>query len=369
MTSNLSEFATRLRREIRNSNQESAHRYRDGAFNELAQELFRYQFGQNAAYRRFCEHRGILPKHIQHWTDIPALPTTAFKDTDATSLKREEWEVTFESSGTTATHRSRHRHSRESLALYEASALAWFTKSVLAHPGEQFRVLSLTPSISAAPHSSLVHMFELIRREHGNDGSIFAGLVSSNDSWLLDVPAVISALSLPVREHCPMLILGTAFSVVQLLDEFVATDLQFKLPQGSTIIETGGYKGRSRSIPKEQLFRMLADTFGVETGQIITEYGMSELSSQAYCRHDTSAEQGALFFQFPPWARVQVISPENGKPVSDGQTGLLRVFDLANVWSVMAIQTEDLAIQRRSGFELLGRALEVPPRGCSLMPA
>src|SRR3954452_9807798 len=151
MTSNLSEFATRLRRDIRNSNQDSAHVYGEAAFNDLAQELFRLQFETNAPYRRFCEHLGQLPRDVQHWTEIPALPAAAFKDIDATSLKREEWEVTFQSSGTTATNRSRHRHSRESRAVYEASALAWFKKSVLAQPAEQFRILSLTPSISAAP--------------------------------------------------------------------------------------------------------------------------------------------------------------------------------------------------------------------------
>ncbi|MGZ4974688.1 MAG: acyl-protein synthetase, partial [Limisphaerales bacterium] len=94
--------------------------------------------------------------------------------------------------------------------------------------------------------------------------------------------------------------------------------------------------------------------------QIISEYGMSELSSQAYDNPDH-------VFRFPPWARAQIISPETGKEVAAGETGLIRIFDLANVYSVLAIQTEDLAVCRDGGFALLGRAAEAEPRGCSLM--
>src|SRR2546426_7708444 len=98
---------------------------------------------------------------------------------------------------------------------------------------------------------------------------------------------------------------------------------------------------------------------------------MSELSSQAYDRTaDVEPRNSKLEtrnFSFPPWARAQIISPETGREVSEGETGLIRVFDLANVYSVMAIQTEDLGIRRANGFELLGRAALVEPRGCSLM--
>jgi hypothetical protein len=125
-------------------------------------------------------------------------------------------------------------------------------------------------------------------------------------------------------------------------------------------METGGYKGRSRELPKRQLHEMISKLLGVAEPGIVTEYGMSELSSQAY-------EQAGVF-QFPPWARGRVVSPETGAEAGEGETGLLRVFDLANIWSVMAVQTEDLAARRGKGFELLGRSAESEPRGCSLMP-
>jgi hypothetical protein len=133
------------------------------------------------------------------------------------------------------------------------------------------------------------------------------------------------------------------------------------------VFETGGYKGRSREIDKRELRRLLERRLGVPATNIVSEYGMSELSSQAY--DGQVGASGERAFQFPPWARAEVISLETDEPADEGETGLLRVYDLANVGSVMAIQTEDLALRRGRGFELLGRASESQPRGCSLMLA
>jgi hypothetical protein len=165
-------------------------------------------------------------------------------------------------------------------------------------------------------------------------------------------------------------VMGTAFNFVNLLDGMTGRGERITLPPGSCVLETGGYKGRSRVLSKSDLHALLADRLGILSDRSVSEYGMSELSSQAYDRvlgasrptHDATRP-----FRFPPWARVQVISPETGREVAEGETGLLRLFDLANVWSVQAVQTEDLAIRRADGFELLGRAAAAEPRGCSLM--
>jgi len=137
-------------------------------------------------------------------------------------------------------------------------------------------------------------------------------------------------------------------------------------------METGGYKNRSRSLPKEELHQLICDRLGISPSNVVCEYGMSELSSQAYAaslpsRSSRSDEAHSQVFYFPPWARAQIISPETGREVSEGETGLIRVFDLANVFSVMAIQTEDLGVRRGDGFELVGRASLAEARGCSLM--
>jgi hypothetical protein len=141
-------------------------------------------------------------------------------------------------------------------------------------------------------------------------------------------------------------------------------------------------------LPKSELHALITERLGVPPSAILCEYGMSELSSQAYdvepegrARHSVRAEviesaSGAPRtdtpghrgnFQFPPWARAQIVSPETGHEVRDGETGLIRVFDVANVFSALAIQTEDLAIRRGEKFELIGRAELSEPRGCSLM--
>ena len=134
-------------------------------------------------------------------------------------------------------------------------------------------------------------------------------------------------------------------------------------------METGGYKGRSREMSKAELHALITKRLGVPAQNIICEYGMSELSSQAYevTGDEDRTPPATRHFRFPPWARVQVISPETGREVAEGETGLIRVFDLANVFSVMAIQTEDLGVRRGDGFELIGRAKLAEPRGCSLM--
>ena len=129
-------------------------------------------------------------------------------------------------------------------------------------------------------------------------------------------------------------------------------------------METGGYKGRSREMLKTELHAMISRKLGISREWIVCEYGMCELGSQAY---DTIAGNGLeRCFRFPSWARAQIINADTGAVVNDGEAGLLRIFDLTNVRSVVGVQTQDLAIRRGDGFELIGRATQAHPRGCSL---
>ena len=231
-------------------------------------------------------------------------------------------------------------------------------------------MIFLTPSPALAPHSSLVYMFETVRRELDASDSLFTGKLDEHKSWALDIDQTLFALRNSICAHRPIAILGTAFSFVHLLDHFAGNNIRHRLAAGSRVLETGGYKGRSRSLPKSELHELITNHLGVPASHIVCEYGMSELSSQAY---DGSVQNlkfevpSARAFRFPPWARVRIISPETGKQVGEGETGLIRIFDLANVYSVLAIQTEDLGIRRGAGFDLVGRSAAVEPRGCSLM--
>jgi hypothetical protein len=408
----------------------------DTVFNELALKLFKLQFKHNAAYRKICEARGLTPKVVEHWTQIPAVPTAAFKEMELTCLAPSERAAVFYSSGTTKQKPSRHYHSAESLKIYKASLWPWFEQNIFAN--SEFRIqnselLILTPPPEQAPHSSLVHMFETIRQKlsakdftsrmmhdkssHADVGAQFGvppsggrvnaelqtevirppatffGAIGLGDCWTLDFAAVVDALSSHASNLTPraLLLLGTAFSFVHLLDFLTENNLRFRLPPGSCVMETGGYKNHSRTMSKDELHALITERLGISQSHIICEYGMSELSSQAYdhvtrdtwqvtrngsasCHLSPARLGGASgearvtrHFCFPPWARVQIISPETNREVADGETGLIRVFDLANVFSVMAIQTEDLGVRHGDGFELLGRAPFAEPRGCSLM--
>ena len=468
MTTELSNFAARLREiilsegpvprgpdleirnpksEIRNHNgdSQSSSLREEAAFDALALELFALQFKHNAAYRKICAARGLTPEVVEHWTQIPAVPASAFKELELTCLAPNERTAVFHSSGTMEQKPGRHFHNAESLAVYEASLWPWFAQHVVQEFGvrsSEFGVLILTPPPPQAPHSSLVHMFETVRQKLGGAGvpalssrrsrwggeggsrAEFLGSIAADGSWTLDFAAAADLLS-PRRSRNagpdarPLLLLGTAFSFVHLLDFLAERNLHFDLPAGSRGMETGGYKNRSRSMPKTELHQLITERLGIPSSHIICEYGMSELSSQAYdgkiqandwnlphpgplpkergnCRQSAgesvvfgnSKERTLLFplpegegqgegkravkthyFHFPPWARVRIISPETGREVADGETGLIRVFDLANVFSVMAIQTEDLGIHHGRGFELIGRAALAEPRGCSLMAA
>jgi hypothetical protein len=407
------------------------------AFDQLALELFALQFKHNAPYRRLCEARGARPSAVAHWTTIPAAPTSAFKEFELSCLPVVERTTFFHSSGTTAQRPSRHFHNADSLALYEASLLAWFESHLPLAIGN-WQLAIFTPPPAEAPHSSLVHMFETIQCQFGSGASPFFGRAATDGAWALDLEAAVEFLCKASASGQPLLVLGTAFSYVHLLDHLAERDLHLKLPPGSCVLETGGYKGRSRSLPKAALHALISQRLGISPGHIICEYGMSELSSQAYdmevgefaaespasnnsnipfpltralslgeresritsrnqlepfefaatrtkelprpkgegpgeggqsVTSATASESSPRSFHFPPWTRVQIISPETGREVGEGETGLIRVLDLANVYSVMAIQTEDLGIRRGDGFALAGRAASAEPRGCSLKAA
>jgi hypothetical protein len=388
----------------------------DGAlpsiFDSLALQLFALQFAHNAPYRRFSEARGATPRSVMRWADIPALPTSAFKELELSCLPFSERTRVFHSSGTTEERVSRHFHNAESLAIYEASLWPWFAAHLLpdfngaAHGGSDFKfqisnfkLAVLTPPQTLAPRSSLVHMFDTVRRELGASESVFVGRLRERGAWTLNFDSAVRTLRSAVESQTPLLLLGTAFSFVHLLDFLSEKNLRFELPAGSRVLETGGYKGRSRALPKTELHGFMTRRLGIPRSHIICEYGMSELSSQAYdaaiqpirpvpphpgplpkerenpvplvdesipSRHSSLVPR---HFHFPPWARAQIISPETGREVAEGETGLIRVFDLANVFSVVALQIEDLAVRRADSFELIGRAALAEPRGCSLMTA
>ncbi len=345
----------------------------DAGFNALALALFNHQFALNLPYRRYCESLGRHPGDVDHWAQIPAAPTTAFKDADLTTLRPAARTAVFHSSGTTEQRPSRHFHNAATLALYEASLWPMFQgamglpslPSSALGPDAGFTPVILMPTPAEAPHSSLVYMMETVRRRLGAPPSVFAGAAAAENGRALKL-FVQSKIQNPKSK---ILLLGTAIAFVHWLDAIRS----LPLPPGSRVMETGGYKGRTREVPHEELHAQISAKLGVPRPAIISEYGMCELSSQFYTRSTPATQRSTLhaprstIFTGPPWVRVRVIDPETGREAREGGQGLVCIFDLANRGSVLAVQTEDVGVRRGHGFELLGRAPQAEVRGCSLL--
>ena len=354
----------------------------EARFNALALEIFAYQFARNPIYTRFCTGRGITPATVKKWQEIPAVPTTAFKELPIACFPVEKAVAVYQSSGTTGTKRS--RHYLATLELYEASLKPNFQAHLLPEVARlPMLVLALPPRL--APKSSLTHMLEVVMREWGADGSRFY-----LDERGLQRHELLDDLRRYQRAGQAVALLGITFAFVHFIDHCLENKLTLHMPPGSRIMDTGGYKGRSREVPKEELYRLYGAVFGVPWHHVVNEYGMTEMSSQFYDTdlanrllsqkvsdsllspggRGTNGEgaplSGSRHKIGPPWTRTLVVDPETMLPARPGAIGLLRHFDLANLDSAMAIQTDDLGKEIGNGFEIVGRAKGAEARGCSI---
>ena len=332
----------------------------DSKFNALALQLFAVQFERNIVYGNLCKSRHALPGIVEHWTEIPTVPTTTFKDYELSTLNSENRMTHFQSSGTTNQKACRHYHDSTSLSVYETSLAAGFTAHLTPETAPPVRFISLTPAPDSAPHSSLVHMIATVSRNQNE--RVFFGQLGADGSWIIDLTSLRSSLA--GSTGYSVCILGTAFLFVHLIDALTKLPLQHPLPPGSRVMETGGYKGKTRELSKADFHELISRHLGIRSNHIVTEYGMTELSSQAY---DRVNDREQSYFKFPHWARARVLSPETGLEVANGEPGIITIVDLANIASVLALQTEDLGIRHADRFELVGRSQLAEPRGCSLM--
>ena len=310
----------------------------DDEFNELARAIFAFQYEQCAAYRAYCARLKLTPHTVQHWKQIPAVPTSAFKDFALTCFPVEEAVAEFHTSGTTREKSG--RHFLPTLELYDAAIKPNFAAHLLAD-GARLPMMVLTPSPEEAPHSSLSHMMGVVMREFGTPESAYYV-----ERGALCVERLVEALREAEEARQPVFLLGTAFAFVHLFDHCAANNLRFKMTDGSRAMETGGFKGRSREVTKNELYGMFEKFLGIPPARIVNEYGMTELSTQFY---DQTLREGRQTNRkvVPPWARVVIIDPNTGKEASEGERGLIRICDLANLWSAMCIQTEDLGVAER----------------------
>ena len=332
----------------------------DARFDALALELFAFQFERVVPFRRFCEGRGRTPRTVRSWREIPPVPTGAFKELALRSFGAERTAHVFRTSGTSTELRG--RLELDTLALYEASVVPTFRIHVLPDlaPGERIGMRVLAPSAVELPDSSLSHMFATLLPLFGTPESGF-DLSGSR----MDAAALVAALRAAGARGAPLAVCGTAFAFVHLLDAPEQWRETLPLPEGSRVMETGGFKGRSRELDRDALYGAIAECLGVPPDRVVNQYGMTELGSQFY---DTVLRfpQEPRRKLGPPWARVRMIDPATGEDVRDGETGMIGIVDLANTGSVCAIQTADLGRRLGDGFEVLGRAEGAEARGCSI---
>ena len=318
----------------------------DELFDTLALEAYWFQYDRNAVYRAYCDRQ----PPVTRWEEIPAVPTSAFKDFPIVCFPVQEAVAEFHTSGTTREKAGKHYF--RTLELYHAAILPPFSTALIESGYRKLPMYALTPSPDEAPHSSLSHMMSVVLQEFGTaDSGYFV------TGGKLETDRLVRVLCEAQWAHQPVFLLGTAFAFVHLLDHCAAENLRLQLPAGSRVMETGGFKGRSRALSQAELYESLARRLGISW--IVNEYGMTELSTQFYSRLQTCKTA-------PAWARVQVINPHTGKPAAPGERGMIRVLDLANLWSSICVQTEDLGVATSDGFEVMGRAAHAGVRGCSL---
>ena len=328
----------------------------DDQFDALALRLFAYQFDANLPFRSFCQRRGATLRNVRTWSDIPAVPIDAFKALELRSAPPTEDERVFMTSGTTG-RAARGRHFHPQLEVYDLSMVRNFAQRFM-HGTERMPMGILFPDEQALPNSSLAHYLALAKSEFGTEDSRYFLTPAG-----LDMAGLCAALETSERGGQPYALLGASFSLVHVMDALRAQGRSFRLPAGSRILDTGGYKGQSRELPLEEFYSGLSQLLGVPRTHCINMYGMTELSTQFY--DDGNATLPSVK-SGPHWIRSRLVEPVTGRDVAPGERGILVHCDLANYNAVTTILTEDVGLWAEGGFLLLGRAEGAAAKGCSL---
>ncbi|MBI3501928.1 MAG: acyl transferase [Bacteroidetes bacterium] len=325
-------------------------------FEAAALKIFRFQAKKNPVYKKYIEQLGIVSEKIKITSEIPFLPIEFFKTHEIISRQSSvvsRQSSVFLSSGTSGMERSKHCVS--DISIYEKN----FRKCFQLFYGEpkQYAVLAVLPSYYANKNSSLLYMtMDLIKRSR-NKYSAFYTAKDEN---------ILQAINILLKKKQKIILFGVSFALLELAEKIPARSAGGSSPleglENLIVMETGGMKGRREEITREQLHKILSEKFRIK--KIHSEYGMTELLSQAY-------STGNGIFKSPPWMKVfardvndpfQILSP--------GKTGALNIIDLANIYSCSFIATQDVGkIHSDGSFEVLGRMDNSDLRGCSLMEA
>lgn len=309
-------------------------------FEKIALKIFRFQYDNNVVYREFCQYLNVEKHEVKSLQQIPFLPIQFFKSHEVLS-SQEKIQETFTSSGTTGMTTSRHLVT--DITLYEESyrkAFSEFYGNI-----EDYAVLALLPSYLDREGSSLIYMVDDLIKLSNHPESGF---------YLNNYDELIEKLIELEKTGQDVILIGVTYALLDLIEK---QNFQLK---NTIIMETGGMKGRRKEMIREELHDLLCKGFGVDA--IHSEYGMTELLSQAY-------SLGHGVFECPNWMQILIRDTEDALSyVENGKTGGINVIDLANINSCSFIATQDLGKKKpNNSFEVLGRFDNSDIRGCNLM--
>ncbi|RRJ93834.1 LuxE/PaaK family acyltransferase [Flavobacterium macacae] len=323
-------------------------------FEKIALKVFRFQYDNNVVYREFCQYLKVEKHDVKSVQKIPFLPIQFFKSHDVLSSE-EKIQETFTSSGTTGMTTSRHLVT--DITLYEESyrkAFSQFYGNI-----ENYAVLALLPSYLDREGSSLIYMVDDLIQLSNHPESGF---------YLNNYDELLNKLIELEKTGQDVILIGVTYALLDLIEKIEERKQDASLPQfplwglggNSIIMETGGMKGRRKEMIREELHDLLCKGFGVDA--IHSEYGMTELLSQAY-------SLGHGVFECPNWMQILIRDTEDALSyVETGKTGGINVIDLANINSCSFIATQDLGKKKpNNSFEVLGRFDNSDIRGCNLM--
>ena len=336
------------------------------SFADLALDIANFQRDHSPGFARLVTRRGAS---LTRFEEIPGVPSDTFRLARVATHPESEDVVRFTTSGTTGSghgvHAMRRTDTYRTLALH-------FGRKALLTPQSRHKVVALAPRPTDPPTSSLGYMMAMFMADFEQREPEVA---SEPERWLIDqrgvdLEALERAGERATAQGEAFVLLATSFALVALLDALDGRPM--RVHEHAVIMQTGGFKGKSREIAPNELRASIARTFGIAESRVISEYGMTELTSQLYeatlpGSALASAHHGTpgVYFE-PPWLRVIPVDPISLEPVAGGDVGIARIVDLGNVDSAIAVQTQDRVRRVGDGIELLGRAVGAPPRGCSL---
>lgn len=315
-------------------------------FDGLALEIHAWQASRIPNIARISSSlpRGCAAD-VRGWREIPLVPTALFADHDIFAYRVDEAERVFVSSGTTRAQRGRHYF--RDLSFYRAACLSgalWALGEAGESTGRGWNVRSFMPD---DPASSLAAMIEGL-----------AGDLKTSCRDVLSREAHRS-VSLPFTAMTPTLVIGPAWAYMPLIE----SGAREPLPAGSVVVETGGYKGRTREATRDELYDGLCRVFEVPRERVISEYGMCEITTPLWERAGSASSPALRGFVTPPWVRVRLLDPET---LSEAPAGVIAIYDLANVASSIGVLTADAGCLRDGRLVLEGRLSGAAAKGCSL---